>query len=106
MAVSGGSELLENLCIRITKRDKQLLERICRRAVKIGKVWHLKEAGFDEALGSGDRGEALLLGWMPSGCYLRRLAIDKGSGLKAYFRSLTGFSKRLAQVLGDWLRNS
>jgi len=49
MALSGGSELLENLCIRITKRDKELLERICRRAVKIGKVWHLKETGFNEA---------------------------------------------------------
>jgi len=30
MAVSDGSELSENLCIRIIKRDKELLGRICR----------------------------------------------------------------------------
>jgi len=30
MAGSGGSELSENLSIRITRRDKELLERISR----------------------------------------------------------------------------
>jgi len=30
MAGSGSSELSENLSIRITKRDKELLERICK----------------------------------------------------------------------------
>jgi len=30
MAGSGGSELSDNLSIRITKRNKELLEKICR----------------------------------------------------------------------------